>query len=637
MLAKKLQSAASAAEPAFIEDVFSTYLYTGTGSSQSIVNNIDLSGEGGMVWIKGRSGATSNALYDTVRGTTRDLASDSTAAQTTQATGLTAFNSDGFTIGALAKLNTSTATYASWAFRKQDKFFDVRSISHTNGTADTVDFSNLGTIGCVILKDTGSTSNWFVWYKDMSNTQKLLLNSTDSPITSSTFTVSGTTVTISSAATTGTKLLYAFAHNAAGFGEQGLDDAISFGTYTGNGSATGTTVTLDYEPQFLMIKRTDTTGDWHIIDNMRGFIVGGTDSELNPNLANAESTGTFVTPTATGFQLNTTDASYNASAGTYFYMAIRRGLMREPTTGTSVLGITARSGTGANATVSGGNVADFAIIKNRGSAVAWLQTQRLTSTNYLVSNTTAAQVAAGVTILQASPWDVMNGVKVGTTSTITNASANTYINYLFSRAAGFFDVVCYTGTGANRTVSHNLGVVPELMIVKCRSAANDWAVYANNDNTDYLLLNSNAATVDDATFWNDTSPTSSVFTVGTNADVNTNTATYVAYLFASVTGVSKVGTYTGTGTTNQINCGFTSGARFVMIKRLSGSTGDWYVYDTARGIIAGNDPFMLINTTAADVTNTDYIDAFSSGFELSSTAPAAINANGATFIFLAIA
>jgi hypothetical protein len=108
-------------------------------------------------------------------------------------------------------------------------------------------------------------------------------------------------------------------------------------------------------------------------------------------------------------------------------------------------------------------------------------------------------------------------------------------------------------------------------------------------------------------------------------------------LFASVTGVSKVGTYTGTGTTNQINCGFTSGARFVMIKRLSGSTGDWYVYDTARGIIAGNDPFMLINTTAADVTNTDYIDAFSSGFELSSTAPAAINANGATFIFLAIA
>jgi hypothetical protein len=637
MLAKKLQSAASAVEPAFIEDVFSTYLYTGTGSSQSIVNNIDLSGEGGLVWIKTRSAISSHALYDTERGATFDLATDLTTAQTTQVNGLTAFNNNGFTIGTLAKLNTNASTYVSWAFRKQSKFFEIKKVSHTNGTPTIVDLSSLGTLGCVIFRDSGATSNWIVWHRSLGSSDRLVLNTTDSVTTSAAFSISGTTLTVTSAATTGTKLIYAFAHNAAGFGEIGSENAVSCGSYTGNGNATGTSVTLGYEPQFLLIKRTDDVSDWHLIDNIRGFVVGGTDSELNPNSGNAESTGTFVTPTATGFQLNTTDAGYNANGGNYVYIAIRRGLMREPTTGTSVLGITARSGTGANATVSGGNVADFAIIKNRGSAVAWLQTQRLTSTNYLVSNTTAAQVAAGVTILQASPWDVMNGVKVGTTSTITNASANTYINYLFSRAAGFFDVVCYTGTGANRTVSHNLGVVPELMIVKCRSAANDWAVYANNDNTDYLLLNSNAATADDATFWNDTSPTSSVFTVGTNADVNTNTATYVAYLFASVTGVSKVGTYTGTGTTNQINCGFTSGARFVMIKRLSGSTGDWYVYDTARGIIAGNDPFMLINTTAADVTNTDYIDAFSSGFELSSTAPAAINANGATFIFLAIA
>lgn len=636
MLAKKLQSAASAAEPAFIEDVFSTFLYTGTGSTQTISNNIDLDANGGLVWIKGRSGATSNALYNTVRGATKDLASDSTAAETTQATGLTTFNNNGFTIGALAKLNTNAATYVSWTFRRQAKFFEVKTVAHTNGTADTVDFSILGSLGCVIVKDVGSTGNWFVWHRSLTGSDKLQLNSTSAVATSASFSVSGTTVTIASAATTGTKLIFAFAHDAGGFGELGNQNAISCGTYTGNGSATGPTVTLGYEPQFVLIKRSDDVSDWHLIDNMRGFVVGGADSELNPNTATAETSATYVTPTATGFQLNTTDAGYNASAGTYVYMAIRRGLMREPTVGADVLGISARSGTGANATVVGGQVADFVIVKNRGSAVGWLQTQRLTSTNYLVSNTTAAQVAAGVTILQANPWDVMDGIKVGTTSTITNASANTFINYLFSRAAGFFDVVCYTGTGANRTVSHNLGVVPELIIVKCRSAINDWAVYANNDNTDYLLLNSNAATADDATYWNDTSPTSSVFTVGTNADVNTNTATYVAYLFATVTGVSKVGTYTGTGTTNQINCGFTGGARFVMIKRIN-TTGDWYVYDTSRGIVAGNDPYMLMNTTAADVTTTDYIDAYSAGFEISSTAPAAINASGSTFIFLAIA
>jgi hypothetical protein len=85
-----------------------------------------------------------------------------------------------------------------------------------------------------------------------------------------------------------------------------------------------------------------------------------------------------------------------------------------------------------------------------------------------------------------------------------------------------------------------------------------------------------------------------------------------------------------------INCGFTGGARFVMIKRID-STGDWYVWDSARGIVAGNDPYLLLNSSAAEVTNTDFIDTLSTGFEISSTAPAAINANGGTFVYLAIA
>jgi hypothetical protein len=117
---------------------------------------------------------------------------------------------------------------------------------------------------------------------------------------------------------------------------------------------------------------------------------------------------------------------------------------------------------------------------------------------------------------------------------------------------------------------------------------------------------------------------------------NASSTTYVAYLFATCAGVSKVGSYTGTATTKQIDCGFTGGARFVLIKRTD-STGAWYVWDSARGIVAGNDPYLLLNSTAAEVTNTDYIDTYSAGFEISSTAPAAINASGGTFIFLAIA
>ena len=127
-----------------------------------------------------------------------------------------------------------------------------------------------------------------------------------------------------------------------------------------------------------------------------------------------------------------------------------------------------------------------------------------------------------------------------------------------------------------------------------------------------------------------------MFSLSSLSGVNASGDTFVAYLFASAPGVSKVGSYTGTGTTNQINCGFTGGARFVMIKRTD-STGDWYVWDSARGIVSGNDPYLLMNSSAAEVTNTDYIDPYSAGFEISSTASSEINGSGSTYFYLAIA
>jgi hypothetical protein len=215
---------------------------------------------------------------------------------------------------------------------------------------------------------------------------------------------------------------------------------------------------------------------------------------------------------------------------------------------------------------------------------------------------------------------------------------DSHVGWVLGRAPGFFDVVCYTGTGSATTQAHNLGAVPELMIVKTRSNAEDWAVYsATTGNTKKLVLNSSgSASGSSPDWWGNTTPTSSVFTVGSAYETNRSGYTYVAYLFATVAGVSKVGSYTGTGTTQQVNCGFTGGARFVLIKRAD-SSGDWYVWDSARGIVAGDDPYLLLNSTAAEVTNTDYVDTFAAGFEISSTAPAAINANGGTFIFLAIA
>ena len=108
------------------------------------------------------------------------------------------------------------------------------------------------------------------------------------------------------------------------------------------------------------------------------------------------------------------------------------------------------------------------------------------------------------------------------------------------------------------------------------------------------------------------------------------------YLFASVPGVSKVGSYTGNGSSQTINCAFTTGARFVMIKRTD-SSGDWYVWDSARGIVAGNDPYLALNSTAAEVTSNDSVDTDNTGFVVNQVAASNINVNAATYIFLAIA
>jgi len=633
----------------FIENLFSTWLYTGNGTSQTITNGIDLSTNGGMVWMKCRSTVADHALYDTARGTTRDLASNTTTAQTTQATGLTAFTTSGFTIGSLAKINLNASTFAAWTFREQPKFFDI--VTWTGNGANRTIPHNLGSVpGCIIVKRTSSAASWTVYHRSLANTQYLALDSTLAAITDATVwnstTPTSTEFSVGTSsnvnANTFTYVAYLFAHNAGGFGLTGTDNVISCGSYTGSASAT-TSVTLGWEPQWLLVKRTDSTstGDWYIFDNMRGVVTGGSEQTLSANTTAIESNalGDVIDFNATGFVATGTTGNLNSSGSPYIYIAIRRGPMKVPTSGTSVFSPVARSGTSATATITApGFAPDSVWVKSRSDAYGWYDWDKLRGVpaGRLQFNTTGAEPGSSFDIFTAF---TNTGYTLGpdTASSQVNASGSTYINYALGRAPGFMDVVCYTGTGANRTINHNLTVVPELIIVKGRDIVAPWEVYCGAlANTQYLVLNTTAAVATGATRWNSTTPTSAVFSLGTSTQLNTSGSTYVAYLFATAPGVSKVGSYTGTGTTQVINCGFTAGSRFVMIKRTN-STGDWYVWDSARGIVAGNDPYLLLNSTAAEVTSTDYIDTAATGFEISSTAPAAINANGGSFIFLAIA
>jgi hypothetical protein len=309
------------------------------------------------------------------------------------------------------------------------------------------------------------------------------------------------------------------------------------------------------------------------------------------------------------------------------------------------LGLNARGGSGANATVTGSaGVTDLAIVKNRGSTPVWLWASRLTGTGYLSSNATTAETAAGTTILQANPWDVMDGLKVGTTSTITNQTSNTFINYLFDRASGFMDVVCYTGTiSAEQTFNHNLGVTPELIFLKRRDSARNWVCWqyqgTNGLTGTGQFLNLNlTAEANASTTYNDGyvyGVSATQFAVNGFSSFNNVNSSCVAYLFATCAGVSKVGSYTGDGTNGRvIDCGFTSGARFILIKKTS-NTGDWAVWDTARGITSGNDPVLAFNSTAAEYVDGDQVDPDSTGFIVNTAG--GFNASGDTYIFLAIA
>ena len=175
-----------------------------------------------------------------------------------------------------------------------------------------------------------------------------------------------------------------------------------------------------------------------------------------------------------------------------------------------------------------------------------------------------------------------------------------------------------------------------MMWVRPRNLGENWAIYHKDIGaTKYLQLNSTNAAATSPTRWNDTTPTSSVFSLGTDNEVNASGGyNYIAYLFATVAGISKVGSYTGNGSTQNIDCGFSSGARFVLIKRTDVSEG-WKVHDSVRGIVAGNDPFVELNNTNAENSSFDLLDPYSSGFAVNNYA--GWNASGGSYIFYAIA
>jgi len=643
----------------YIEDVFSTYLYTGNGSTQTIVNGLSLSTKGGLVWTKSRTygdnGGTpgDHVLWDSsvqspLNSNTTNAAANSNATSTSG--GVNSFTSTGF----VSKSAFLGANYCTWSFAKQPKFFDVVTYTGT-GSAQNINH-NLGSIpGMIVVKRTDAAGAWVVYHKGLNSgvnpeNYQLILSNTNpqssssaswwnsTAPTSTQFTVGTYGISNTSG---GTYVAYLFAHNAGGFGTTGTDNVISCGSYTGPAN-----VNLGWEPQWILTKKvTNNNGvlrDWMITDVMRGLKTSGKYANgLFPNTTGAETSdneGVYIN--STGF---TTEFDRAGSSGeSYIYMAIRRP-MKVPTDATTVFipVIATSSGSAAN-TVTTNFPVDLSINQLRNGYFAqWFDRLRGDSQSsgvYLRSANTNAEATY--------PYGLGFDNNTGYVDNYNwnSLGGGNYVYWNFSRRPGFFDEICYTGTGTTQTLNHNLGVVPELIIQKGRSVGTQWWTWAKpvtTPNSNWWLNYSRFNGTDSFTYWGDTSgiysaPTATTLTYGGYAEVNGSGNNFVTYLFATCAGVSKVGSYTGNGTTQTINCGFTGGARFVLIKRTDAS-GDWYVYDTARGMTTLTDPYLLMNSFAGETATLGSVTTTTGGFTVNAAILAAINTSGASYIFLAIA
>ena len=631
----------------FIENLFSCFKYTGDNNAITITNGIDLLNEGGLVWIKKRNASENHAFVDTVRGGGNVLRSDGNNANQDKTGDWSSFNSNGFSLGGGEGLWSGANTYISWTFRKQPKFFDIVTYTGT-GSARTVSH-NLGSVpGMIIVKKTNDSADWYIHHRSFSSQQKIQFDNgtattdvqgfTSTP-TSSVFSL-GTRGSVNDSGAS--YVAYLFAHNDGdgGFGSTGDQDIIKCGSYTGNGSSSNT-ITLGFEPQWIMIKNATASADWILFDIVRGIHTGADDKYVFPNTSAAEGNFEGIEVTADGFRITSNNATTNTSSETYIYMAIRRGPMITPTAGTQVFFadlITANQ-TGRSETGIGFSPDVIVnLVRSRANHGQQICNRVTGPLKQLFTNYNSAEQTSNGQALQSFDMD---GYTLGadTAGNGWNAySSDTSVKHCFKRAPGFLDVVAYSGDGtSSRNIKHNLTVAPELILLKNRTSSGGgagWKVgVASLGNDEGALHNGNAF----AAYNLITTYSTTTFTAASGDEqINKSGEDYVAFLFATVAGVSKVGTYSGTGSDINVDCGFTSGARFVLAKRTD-SSGDWYAWDSARGIVDGNDPYMLYGPGAAvEVTNTDYIDPLSSGFTITSNAGSDLNASGGTYLFLAI-
>jgi hypothetical protein len=312
--------------------------YTGTGSTLAVTNGVaGQSFQPDMVWIKERSQAQDHALFDSVRGATKQLSTNTNTGEATYANSMSAFNSNGFSVVSDAVVNSSGQTYVGWNWKAGGT-----AVSNTSGSITTSVSANTtsgfsiityggasanSTIGhglgavpsmYIVKRLSGSPYDWYTYHISLGNTQWLRLNTTGA----------ATTYNLWQNTTPTSSVIYLA--NDSGINNTGVNYVCyawapiagysAFGSYTGNGSADGPFVYTGFQPRWLMIKVTNTTDNWYLIDTARQTynVIGNT---LAPNLNNAEFSLTIADVLSNGFKIRNSGSALNANGNTVIYAA----------------------------------------------------------------------------------------------------------------------------------------------------------------------------------------------------------------------------------------------------------------------------------------------------------------------------
>lgn len=694
-------------ETTVVDDVFSVWEYDGTGATQNIENGIDLT-NGGMVWTKARQDTLNSAyaestIYDTERGVQKEIITSSDANESTKTGGITAFNSNGYTIGTEITINDTTDTppksteeksgeYVSWTFKKHKKFFDVIKY-----TGDGISFRsiahNLDSVpGCIFIKRLDGVGgsqlgDWIVYHRGIddlagsantyndphdyylslnerlaADNQYATNNGFKAAPDSSYFYINNW----DEVNRFGTEYVaYVFAHNDGDgdFGPNKDQDIIKCGGYTINGINVNTPydleIDLGFEPDFLLFKRVDSlsnfetldsTYDWIVLDSLRTMSPSNLQPMTRINGTDGELLQDPILLTSRGFRIrqNGRLANYaSTNSADYVYIAVRRS-MKTANNVDEVFKVTRPNEPYSNQpTIRTPFKVDMVIETTAASSAfpnIFLNSRKTTNFDTRISGTSTY----GNKTQAYQDFDFVDGYADIASGLSTS---NDYTFYLWKRAPKFYDHVNWyiNSTASSYTIEHDLQAVPEMIIMHevsdyTSTPTNDQNFYVyhkglfTNPEQNYLLLNSNAALQQSINAWNDTPPTATSFQVGSFGGSGTE-KTYYAHLFSTLPGVSKVGSYVGNGVNLAIDCGFSNGASFVMIRRAHGtSTNNWLLIDNVNGYNTSSDTVRYFNDAGSDRTD-NILEYYSGGFRvtLATGGMDDHNLNGATYIYYAIA